>query len=100
MNTRLPLPAVYGFCQVSDPGLVVSCLKRAEDRDTIILRLYNPCPGEKHGEVQFAFPLKVVWETDLNENRGIRLTLSGPRSFAFICASNRIVTFEIEWEQV
>ncbi|MDR2029406.1 MAG: glycosyl hydrolase-related protein, partial [Treponema sp.] len=90
------LPSVYGFCQVSDPGLVVSCLKRAEDRDTVILRIYNPCPGEKHGEVQFAFPLRAVWETDLNENRGRPLILSGPHSFEFTCASNRIMTFELE----
>jgi mannosylglycerate hydrolase len=90
------LPAVYGFCQVSDPGMVVSCLKRAEDRDTVILRLYNPCPGEKSGEVRVAFPLKAVWEADLNENRGAPLALSGPRGFRFTCASNRIITFEIE----
>jgi mannosylglycerate hydrolase len=93
------LPAEYGFCEVSDPGMVVSCLKRAEDRDTVVLRLYNPCPGEKSATVQFAFPLRAVWETDLNENRGASLPLSGPRSFAFSCASNRIVTFELEWEE-
>jgi mannosylglycerate hydrolase len=92
------LPVEYGFCEVSEPGVVVSCLKKAEDRDTVILRLYNPCPGEKSGTAAFAFPLKAVWETDLNETRSGPLVLSGPRSFAFICASNRIVTFEIEWE--
>jgi alpha-mannosidase len=92
------LPPVYGFCEVSDPGMVVSCLKRAEDRDTVILRLYNPCPGEKSGPVRFAFPMRAVWETDLDENRLSSLPLSCPHSFAFTCASNRIITFEVEWE--
>jgi mannosylglycerate hydrolase len=93
------LPQEYGFCKISDPGMVVSCLKRAEDRDTAILRLYNPTPEEKSGTLQFAFPLKAVWETDLNENRGSALLLPDPHRFTFNCASNKILTFEIEWKE-
>jgi alpha-mannosidase len=65
-------------------------------RDAVILKIYNPCPGEKRCEVQFAFPLAAVWETDPNENRSAPLVPSGPRSFGFTCPSNRIMTFKIE----
>ena len=92
------LPDAGSFCGISEPALVVSCLKRAEDRPTAILRVYNPTPREKTGEITFLFPLKAVWETDLNERRGKPLELQTRRTFRLSCPSNRILTFEIEWD--
>ena len=93
------LPPSQGFCSISNPALVVSCLKRAEDRPTSILRVYNPAPEEKQAEISFAFPIKAVWETNLNEKREKQLALKEPNRFSISCPSNKIQTFEIEWIQ-
>jgi mannosylglycerate hydrolase len=104
------LPLSFGFCTISESpaghetrgslpenALVVSCLKKAEDRQIIILRIYNPVPEEKTGTIRFAFPLKSVWETDLNEKRGKPLPVQDGCGFTFRCVPNKILTFEMEW---
>jgi mannosylglycerate hydrolase len=95
--TNGKLPAEYGFCSISEPAIVISCMKRAQDRQTIILRLYNPAPQEKTAEIRFAFPIKSVWETNLNEKREKQIELTEPKGFNISCPSNKILTFEIEW---
>jgi mannosylglycerate hydrolase len=92
------LPPSFGFCTISERAVVVSCFKQAEDRQTAILRIYNPVPEEKSGTIRFAFPLKAVWETDLNEKRGGSLPVQDGHGFTFRCPSNKILTFELEWE--
>jgi len=85
-----------GFCSISDKALVVSCFKRAEDRPTAILRIYNPTPEAKHAKASFAFPLKAAWEVNLNEKRGKQIALE-ENGFEISCPQNKILTFEIEW---
>jgi alpha-mannosidase len=74
-------------------------MKKAADRPTFIIRVYNPTPEEKSAEISFAFPLKDVWEVNLNEKREKQIILQEPRMFNISCPQNKIMTFEIEWEE-
>ncbi|MDR0447127.1 MAG: glycosyl hydrolase-related protein [Treponema sp.] len=93
------LPTEISFCNISEPALVVSCLKMAEDRSALLLRVYNPTHEEKHGKINFVFPIKAVWKTNLNEKRDKPVALQEPHGFSVSCPSNKILTFEIEWKE-
>lgn len=83
------LPAEYSFYQVE--GLTVSCLKKCEDSDSYILRLYNPSRKHSCGKVRFASEIKKACLTDLDENVIGTVDYSG-NTLTVEAASNQIIT--------
>lgn len=56
----------------SAPDIVLSAIKRHEDRDSIVLRLFNNSPAEKITTLQLLLPgfeIKEAWTLDLLEER-------------------------------
>jgi mannosylglycerate hydrolase len=76
-------PTPGSFLQVEGKGVVVSTLKKAIDKEGLILRLFNGgSEGETRAEIWFGFPISAAYRTDLNEEiveelrpEGHRLTL-------------------------
>jgi alpha-mannosidase len=71
------LPARWSLAQVSDPNVLLSCVKPGPGRSTI-LRLYEatgrPATGVK---VRLAAGVMAAWEADLLERAGKRLAVQG-----------------------
>ena len=71
-----PLPARYSFFQVEGDGVVIEAVKKAEDDDDIIIRMYE-AHGEKHEAACIsAWPIAAVEEVDLMEENPVPLAFS------------------------
>ncbi len=81
---------------IDNPKLRFSALKRAEERDTWIVRVHNPGPEEVSGTIRFARPIGRAWRTMLNEERETELPLDKDGGIAVSAPPYRIVTIEIE----
>jgi alpha-mannosidase len=58
-------------------GLVLDTIKRAEDSDALVLRLYEPHGARGTAHVRLAFPFTDVRRSNLLEDRGEPLPVSG-----------------------
>ena len=62
-------PAEKSFIEVGGDNLIFSCLKKSEDNDSIILRLYNPTEHDIDGRVRLGFDFSEAYMVQLNEER-------------------------------
>lgn len=75
-------------------GALVSCIKKCEERDSVIMRLYNVETGTKKAQIRFALPIKEAYLVNMKEER------LGPLSCeeGEICTElgpDKIVTIEV-----
>lgn len=76
--------AAAGFAEVDDPALVLDTIKRAEDSDSLILRLYEAHGGRGTARVRVNVPFSKACRTDLLESEGDELpTLDGTIEVAY-----------------
>jgi mannosylglycerate hydrolase len=62
-----PQGAPGSFLEIEGEDAVLSCLKKAEDRDGLILRLYNASRDPSKAMLKFGFPIATAYRTNLNE---------------------------------
>jgi mannosylglycerate hydrolase len=63
----------FSFVSVDQPSIVLSALKRAEDRGSVILRCWNASEKTVSALFRFARPAGSIYRTDLAERREWRL---------------------------
>ena len=73
MNRGGDLPAAASHYAIDNDALILSSIKKAEDRDSMIIRLYNPTGSEQHGELRLGVPCTAAWINNLIEKRGEEL---------------------------
>jgi alpha-mannosidase len=56
----------------------LTALKRAEERDSLIVRVANPTPVAAVGRLHLARPVHAAWRTRLDEARLEQLEPAGP----------------------
>ena len=62
------IPLTYSLCSAEKNGLVLSVLKKAEDEDALIIRVYNPSETETvQGDIEFTTPVTEWLETLMDE---------------------------------
>lgn len=88
------LPKELSFLQISPETVVLSAVKKAEDRDSLILRLYNPSVEAKSVKIELFKPIKHAWQTNLNEERQSVLNPAG-KQISFDLAPKKIATIEV-----
>ncbi len=76
-----------------DKSLVLSALKKAEDRDSVIVRLYNPTEKEVSSMINLMKQPKCAYITNMNEERLSELDLSKPIKVL----KQKIITIEMEF---
>lgn len=84
------------FFAIDNPELRLSTLKKAEERETIIIRLYNPSPVSQKGRLTMAGEIKGVWITDINEKRESKLSTGNKNAVSLTVEPHQIVTIEID----
>lgn len=89
------LPQKYSFFSIQPENLILSAFKKAEDRDTFIMRLFNPTNSSLLGRIQFAAEIKEGYMTDLNEKRLDKLFIEKSSHIEIKVESNKIVTIEV-----
>ena len=63
------LPATTSLFSISSPHLVLSCLKKSEDRNSFIARIYNPTDRAIRSKITLPVQLRRAYQTNLNEKR-------------------------------
>ena len=95
-RTKGTLPPSEGFLEIYPDCLVQSAFKKAEDRDSLILRVFNPTDEKVKAAIKTGFKLRDAWVTDLNENRLGSLSVEGGDRLGLDVGAKAIVTIELE----
>ena len=90
------LPAAYGLLAVDRPNVVIDSVKRAEDSDATIVRLYEAHGARGLVRMSFGATPSSVTECDLMEENDTPVDLSGPTA-TFEILPWQIRTFKIEF---
>lgn len=67
-NCTGTLPLEKSFLKV-DGGVVLSAVKKAEDRDSCVIRLFNPSESAENYAIHAGKDIQKAYHLDLNENR-------------------------------
>ncbi|MFZ5825055.1 MAG: alpha-mannosidase [Bacillota bacterium] len=89
-----PLSPVHSFLSVSDPRVIISAVKQAEESDSIIVRLYNPTSGSLPVRVGCAWPIGNAWRVDLKEERQEPLPIGPDGCVSLLLPAARILSLE------
>lgn len=92
-STKGTLPPSIGFLSVEPENLILSAFKKAEDRDSYIIRLFNPTHETLKGRVKIPAEIKEAYVTNLNEERISKMEVESS-SFMVEAGSNKIITVE------
>ncbi|EPO1790368.1 mannosylglycerate hydrolase [Cronobacter turicensis] len=61
-------PPCYSLLQMTSDGAQLSALKKAEDREALVVRVYNPsCETMSEAQITFSEPLKAWQQTGMDE---------------------------------
>lgn len=80
-----------GLFELSGP-LLLSAVKRAEQRDSLIVRLVNPAPVPAEGEISFPTGITALYRTRLDETRVEQL--EEVSRFSLLLAPHSVETLE------
>ncbi len=89
------LPLEHSFYSLEPSNLVMSSFKKAEDRDSYILRLFNPTGTKIDGKFSIHAAIKEAFTTDLDENRLEEVVVISDRDIELDIEGNKIVTIEV-----
>ncbi len=89
------MPTDYSFVAQADPNLVLSAITKAEDRDSVLVRFYNPTEGDITSTVRTGFDFVSAYIVSLAGERGEALKTDG-RIATFIAGRGKIITLEFE----
>ncbi len=92
------LPREISFYKIETENIRLSSFKKTRDRDTHILRFYNPTDKAKDVAIRFETKLQHAWITNLNEKR---LEQINPSENHVIVKTDpyKIITLELEFEK-
>jgi mannosylglycerate hydrolase len=96
-HSKGTLPLKHSFFSVAPENLIVSAFKKAEDRESCILRLYNPTNKEIKGNIKLYVPFKAAYITNLNEERFSKLNGDDSKNITISVDPNKITTIEMEF---
>jgi len=92
------LPSTKSFIKVNPPSVIMSCLKKVEDSDNLILRVYESKGEKARVDIDLNFPVKEVTEVDLLE-RATEPSSNLDNRLSFSIAPYEIKTFRLKAEQ-
>ncbi|MBR4173650.1 MAG: alpha-mannosidase, partial [Clostridia bacterium] len=78
---------------IDNDNIVMSALKKAEDRNTVIMRIYNPTDADAFVNIRLAKMPKKAYITNLNEERDKEIDLEKP----IAAGKYKILTLEFEF---
>jgi len=94
-----PLPAVDTFATVDAENVIIDTVKRAEDSEALIVRLYEAYGQRGNAALTFARKPKKITECDLMEENDTKVSLRGS-TVRFQIAPYEIRTFKSSSENL
>ena len=86
----------FSFVKINPENVIIETVKKAEDSDGIIVRVYEAYNQRGDAELEFAYPLKRVAECSLMEEIEKTLAYSGNK-FKFYIKPYEIKTYLVEF---
>jgi alpha-mannosidase len=83
------------FVQVNKNNVIVSALKKTDNENNYIIRLYEVAGEDTDVTVTLPLSIEKLWKTDMIEENGTEIPSSG-NSFTFKIGHNAIETFKIK----
>ena len=71
------LPAEFSLVNINKSNVIIETVKKAEDSDAVIVRMYETWNSRTDCEVSFGLDVKDAYECNLMEEKDEKLTLSG-----------------------
>ena len=90
------LPCDLSMLDISPSTLVLSALKKAEDRESFVIRIHNPTAATVAGCIRFHVKPKAAWLVNLDETRQGSLKINTYGGIEVSLAPSKIQTIEIE----
>jgi alpha-mannosidase len=88
------LPASASLVSLDPANVVLSAVKKAEDRDSLIVRVYNPFGTAQEVALECAWPIAEAHLVNLAEERGEALEAAEGR-ISLTVGAKKIVTVEL-----
>ena len=88
------LPATYSFVRVEPSNVIIEALKKAEDSDNLIIRMYETTGRRCSARIFLSNPVDAVHQTDLLENDLKDVPTDG-KSFEVPLGAYSIETFKL-----
>lgn len=88
------LPWSMSFLTVEPKRLSISAVKKCEDRDSTIIRIFNPTDGDVDSTVSAFRPITAAWLNNMNEERRDEMQPEG-NEVSFPIPRKKIVTLEL-----
>ncbi len=88
------MPKRASFVEVSGEGIELSAMKKCDERDSMILRLFNPTSSAISSQVTFCKPIQEAWRTNMNEERREQLAVDG-NQVSVTFEHKQIITLEV-----
>jgi len=89
------LPTSGSLLRVEPTCLILSALKKAEDDDGVIVRVYNTTSRSVQGQLECPWAFKRALETNLNEEPQVELPLTSDHSLTFSVNPWQIKTLKL-----
>ena len=89
------LPPRYSMVTLSEDSVILETVKKAEDTDSTVLRMYDACNRQTDVDVTFGSTPKLVTLCDLMENELEQLQLRG-NTVTLQIKPYEIVTIKVE----
>jgi alpha-mannosidase len=90
------LPLRRAFLWVEGNHVIVSAVKKCEDRDTLIVRLYNPSTQGSRGRLCLYEGIAAAWQASILEERRDAVPVAADGSVAFDLPAKKIMTLEVQ----
>ncbi|MBN2309122.1 MAG: hypothetical protein JXR94_09140 [Candidatus Hydrogenedentes bacterium] len=88
-------PPEKSFLGLEGPGLVLSAVKKADNRDSILVRFYNPTNTDSEAVLHVGLPVSAAYRAGLDEERRESLPLEDGK-VTLPVPHGKIVTVELE----
>jgi mannosylglycerate hydrolase len=88
-------PQAQSLFSVEPEALMISCLKKAEDRNSLILRLSNATSEEINGNVKIFTEFNEAYRCNLNEERKEAIAIENGNETSLVVRKGEIATIEI-----
>ena len=93
------LPGRMSLVEIKPESLILSALKKAEEEEAVILRLYNTLPKSIEGSLSFFFPLKEAYLAGLNERPRETLKIQPKDSVKVKAKGFEIITLNLVFKK-
>ena len=88
------IPAGSSLYSIDNGNVIMSAFKKAEDRDSLILRLFNPTDTTQSADISFLKDIKKAYICNLNEERQQEIPVNG-NTIQLSLKKSKIITVEM-----